>query len=144
VTVDPANAIAESNEANNSATRVVTVKGNKVQNGDFQQSSSGTSPDHWSSSGATSYDGNAAGAGAGGSWTSDPIAVLPATAYQLAVDIAGSGTAVVQQLSAAGVVLASVPLVPQLTTLAGAAQVRIVLTGGAGGATFDNVWMGEI
>jgi hypothetical protein len=50
----------------------------------------------------------------------------------------------VQQLSAAGVVLASVPLVPQLTTLAGAAQVRIVLTGGAGGATFDNVWMGEI
>jgi hypothetical protein len=120
------------------------VKGNKVQNGDFQQSSNGTSPDHWSSSGSTSYDGSTAGAGPGGSWTSAAIPVLPATAYDLAVDITGSGTAVVQQLSALGVVLASVPLVPTLTTVAGAAQVRIVLTGGLGGARFDNVWMGEI
>jgi hypothetical protein len=72
------------------------------------------------------------------------IAVLPGASYDLSLDIAGNGTAAVQQLSAAGVVLASTPLVPVLTTLAGTAQVRIVLTGGLGGATFDNVWMGEL
>lgn len=143
VTADPANAIPELEESNNAATRVVTVKGNKVKNGDFQQSSNGSSPDNWSSSGSTSYDGSAAGTAPGGSWTSDPIPVLPGAAYELALDRTGSGTAVVQQLSAAGVLLASAPLVPTLTTLAGAAQVRIVLTGGLGGATFDNVWMGE-
>ena len=71
------------------------------------------------------------------------IPVLPGASYDLSLDIAGNGTAAVQQLSAAGVVLASTPLVPALTTLAGTAQVRIVLTGGMGGATFDNVWMGE-
>ena len=69
--------------------------------------------------------------------------MLPGTTYELALDVTGNGTAAVQQLSAAGVVLASTPLVPALTTLAGTAQVRIVLTGGLGGATFDNVWMGE-
>jgi hypothetical protein len=142
VAADPANAIAELDESNNSTTRVVTVKGNKVQNGDFQESTNG-SPDHWSSSGSTSYDGSSAGAGPGGSWTSDAIDVLPGATYDLALEVAGNGTAAVQQLSAAGVVLASTPLVPALTTLAGAAQVRIVLTGGLGGATFDNVWMGE-
>jgi hypothetical protein len=64
--------------------------------------------------------------------------------YDLALDVTGTGTAVVQQLSSTGVVLASVPLTAALTTVAGATQVRIVLTGGLGGATFDNVWMGEV
>jgi hypothetical protein len=143
VTVDPTNAIAEASEANNSASRVVTVKGNKVQNGDFQSSTNGQ-PDHWSSSGSTSYNGSSAAAGPGGSWTSAAIPVLPGASYDLAFDVTGAGAATVQQLSAAGVVLASTPLAPMLTTLAGATQVRIVLTGGLGGATFDNVWMGEL
>ena len=143
VTADPADAIAESNEVNNSASRTVTVKGNKVQNGDFQSSTNGQ-PDSWSSSGSTSYDGNAASAGPGGSWTSAPIAVDAGRRYELSLDLAGTGTAVVQQLSSTGAVLASVPLAAVLTPVAGATQVRVTLTGGLGGATFDNVWMGEI
>jgi hypothetical protein len=145
VTVDPLDAIAESNESNNSATRVVTVKGNKIQNGDFEDDENGDrSPDHWSRSGSTSSDGHSASAGSGGSWTSDPVAVQSGQSYELAVDVSGAGTVVVEQLSAAGALLASTPLAPTLTTLAGVTQVRIRLTGGLGGATFDNVWMGEL
>jgi hypothetical protein len=143
VAADPANAIAESDEGNNSASRTATVKGNKVQNGDFQASTNGQ-PDHWSGSGSTSYDGNSAQAGPGGSWTSAPIAVEPGRSYELSLDLTGTGTAVVQQLSSTGAVLASVPLVAALTPVAGATQVRIVLTGGLGGAGFDNVFMGEV
>jgi hypothetical protein len=36
-----------------------------------------------------------------------------------------------------------VPLAPALPTVAGATQVRIVLAGAVGGATFDNVGMWE-
>ena len=123
----------------------MTVKGNKVQNGDFQESSNGTTPDSWSGSGSTSYDGNSASAGPGGSWTSAAIPVEAGRTYDLSVDVAGSGSAVVQQLSALGGVLASAPLGATLTPLAGVTQVRIVLKGGLVGSTaFDNVWMGEI
>jgi hypothetical protein len=143
VTADPSNAIVESSETNNSASRTVTIKGNKVQNGDFQQSSNGA-PDHWSSAGSTSYDGNSASAGPGGSWTSAAIPVDAGQAYGLSVDVVGSGGAVVQQLSPLGSVLASAPLGATLTPLAGVTQVRIVLMGGLlGTTTFDNVWMGE-
>jgi hypothetical protein len=143
VTADPANAIAESDEANNSASRTVTVKGNKVQNGDFQASTNGQ-PDSWSSSGTTSYNGSSAQAGPGGSWTSAPIPIEAGRSYELSLDRTGAGAAVVQQLSSTGAVLASVPLAAALSPVAGATQVRIVLTGGLGGATFDNVWMGEV
>jgi hypothetical protein len=142
VTADPANSIAESSETNNALTRVVTVKGNKVQNGDFQESTNG-SPDSWSSSGSTSYDGNAASAGPGGSWNSAAIPVEAGRTYALSLDVTGPGRAVVQQLSAAGAVLASAPLTTTLTPLAGVTQVRIRLEGALGGATFDNVWMEE-
>ena len=142
VTADPANAIAESDEANNTAARTVTVRGNKVQNGDFQSSTNGQ-PDSWSNSGSTSYDGDSAQAGPGGSWTSAPIAVEAGRSYELSLDLTGAGTAVVQQLSSTGAVLASLPLGAALTPVAGATQVRIVLTGGLAGATFDNVWLWE-
>jgi hypothetical protein len=141
-TADPANAIAESSETNNSASRVATVKGNKVQNGDFQSSTNGQ-PDSWSSSGSTSYDGNSASAGPGGSWTSAAIPVEPGRSYTLDAAVAGAGTVAVRQFNAAGVLLASVPLAPILTTVTGATQVGIVLIGGVGGATFDNVGMWE-
>jgi CARDB protein len=141
VTADPANAIAESDEANNTASRTVTVKGNRVQNGDFQSSTNGA-PDSWSSSGSTSYDGSTARAGPGGSWTSAPITVEPGRTYGLAVDATG-GAAVVQQLSALGAIVASTPLAASLTSPAGVTQVRIRLEGGAAGGTFDNVWLWE-
>jgi hypothetical protein len=141
VTADPANAIAESDEANNTASRTVTVKGNKVQNGDFQASTNGA-PDSWSSSGSTSYDGSSAKAGPGGAWTSAPIAVEPGRTYGLAIDATGGAT-VVQQLSALGAVVTSGPLAAALTPAAGVTQVRIRLEGGLKGATFDNVWLWE-
>ena len=122
----------------------MTVKGNKVQNGDFQASTNGRAR-QLDGSGSTSYDGNAAKAGPGGSWTSDAdpgrggADVRPRRSTS-----SGAATAVVQQLSALGAVLASAPLGATLTPLAGVTQVRIVLKGGlAGVTTFDNVWMAE-
>src|SRR4030081_2219456 len=45
VTADPLNAIREFNESNNSASKVVTVRRNNVQNGDFQDTApAGTAP----------------------------------------------------------------------------------------------------
>jgi subtilisin family serine protease len=128
-------------------TLTVTVKGNKVKNGSFEESSNGSSPDGWTSSGSTSYDGQSASAGPGGSWTSEPVAVQPGSSYDLTAAVNGSGTVLVQQLSAAGVLLASVS-VPVVGSLAGAVltaaptatQLRIVLKGGlTGTTTFDDV-----
>ncbi|MEX2211028.1 MAG: CARDB domain-containing protein [Gaiellaceae bacterium] len=150
ISADSATAVAESNEGNNDGTLTVTVKGNKVSNGSFTASSNGSSPDSWSSSGQTSYDGNSASAGPGSSWSSDPVAVDPGTSYDLVVSAAGSmGTVLVEQLSATGLVLGSVSL-PALgtldtpiSTLSGTAQVRIVLLGGLTGTTFDDVGLFE-
>ncbi len=162
VTADPANAIAELSEVNNSASGTFVVRGNKVQNASFESSSTGTSPDGWSGSGATSYesggsDGDrSAGAGTGGTWTSSPIDVVAGTTYGVSVDASGAaGTMLVQQLSSGGTVLASTTTAVTgtlgafetanalLTAMEGATQVRIVLVGGLGKTTFDNVWLWE-
>jgi hypothetical protein len=148
VTADPKDTIREIDETNNSASRVVTVKGNKVQNGDFQQSANGTKPDNWSPSGSTSYpkasDGNrSASAGPGGSWTSDAIGVTSGAKYGLAVDVTGGGSVQIEQLSAVGSVIATVSNVTSFTALADVTQVRVKLVGGLTGITsFDNarVW----
>jgi hypothetical protein len=141
--VDPGGSVTEADEDNNTGTRQVDVRGNKVQNGDFETSSNGTSPDHWTSSGSTSYDGHAASAGPGGTWTSAPISVVPGARYGFELVKSGVGTAVVQQLSAAGVVLATAPPGP-LTTVLGATHVRVVLAAGlAGSTTFDDVRLWE-
>ena len=135
--------MAEVSESNNSASRQVEVRGNKVQNGDFEASANGTAPDHWQGSGSTSYDGHTAGAGPGGTWTSAPIAVTPGARYGFDLTLTGSGSALVQQLSPAGVVLASAPP-GLLTAVLGATQVRVVLAGGLGGlTTFDDVRLWE-
>jgi hypothetical protein len=100
---DPANTVAESNETNNRATRTVTIRGNKVTNGSFEQSS-GSSPTGWSSTQGTAYETNGAHAsdgtkavsatGNGGpstllnpAWTSAPVAVTPGQTYNLAVSL---------------------------------------------------------
>lgn len=102
-TADPNNTIAESNETNNQAQRTVTIKGNKVTNGSFEQSS-GTSPSSWSGSQGTSYSSTPTNAsdgthavsvtGNGGpatvldpSWTSAPVGVTPGQAYNLAMTV---------------------------------------------------------
>jgi hypothetical protein len=162
VTADPANALAELDEGNNAASRTVVVQGNKVKNGSFEESASGSSPDAWSSSGDTSYgQGGSDGersvtAGLGGTWTSDPIVVESGRSYGVSVDVAGAGgTLVVQQLSATGLVLTSLSEVLRQTTggfltattsfaaADGVAAVRIRVVGGLGSATFDNVRLWE-
>ncbi len=146
VTADPANAIEESEEGNNTASRTVVVRGNQVQNGSFEASSTGTSPDNWSSSGETAYvDGGSDGqksvtAGLTGVWLSDEIAVDAGKTYGLAVEVGGAGGSVsLQQLSGTGAVLST--LTGDLITIAdGVTHVRVRLSGGLGGvATFDDV-----
>jgi serine protease AprX len=162
VVVDPANAIAETDEANNTASATFEVKGNKLQNGSFEASSDGSSPDGWSGEGATSYDAGGSdgersvGAALGGSWTSEPVPVDAGTSYELSAQVAGAGGLLaVQQLSAAGTVVAvstqQLLATPDfgiagltVTAAAGAAQVRVVLVGAATGVTrFDDVQLIE-
>ncbi len=161
VTADPANAIAELDETNNSASRTVTVRGNQVQNGSFESSSTGSSPDNWSSSGTTTYsDGGSDGSksvtatGTLSSWTSDPIAVEAGATYGVSVDVAGAGgTLSIEQLSATGALLATVDVllvstgdgvfqtVSDAVTIAdGVTEVRVKLSGALlGTTTFDDV-----
>ena len=145
--VDPGDAIAESDETNNAGTRTVEVKGNKVANGDFEASSTGTSPDGWSSSGSTSYDGHSVSAGPGGAWTSDPIAV--AAGMRLGFSAAATGTLpaiTLDQLGPTGSLVGSLPLdlSDTLTIAEGVSAVRVRLAGGLlGTTTFDDVRLWE-
>jgi len=147
IVADAAGAVTEADETNNVGTLRVTVRGNKVQNSSFEQSSNGSSPDGWTSSGSgTSYDGHSASAGPTGTWTSDPIAVVPGGSYDLVVASTGAaGTVVLQHLSGAGTLLSTVSL-PVLGSLdqtvnvpAGASHVRIVLQGGLTATSFRDV-----
>ncbi len=161
VTADPADVVIESDETNNSASRTVTVRGNRVQNGSFESSSNGSSPDGWSSAGGTSYDkggsdgSRSVSAGPGGSWTSASFPVAPGEQLDLAVDVSGAAGAVLvaEQLSALGSVVAStsLPLAGGLVQTAtgtvsvgaGVSSLRIRLVGSALGTTsFDAVWAG--
>jgi immune inhibitor A len=109
-TADRPDAIVEANEANNAATLTVTVRGNRVTNGSFEQSNTaGTGPEGWSSSngsaGTTSWsdsgtDGSkgASATGNGGSaatgspsWTSDNVAVVPGEVLDLSVGVSSVG-----------------------------------------------------
>jgi hypothetical protein len=101
---DPSNTVAESNENNNQAQRTITVRGNKVTNGSFEQSSNGTAPTGWSGSQSTGYDTGGPNASDGtrsvsatgnGSpanvlnptWTSAPINVDVGQTYDLAMTV---------------------------------------------------------
>ncbi len=105
-TVDPGDVIAEEDETNNSSTSTLTIRGNKVTNGSFEQSANGTSPDGWSSSSqGTSYDTTGAHATDGTSaisiagtplglspaWSSAPITVDPGQTYNLSAKVASLG-----------------------------------------------------
>ena len=100
---DPANTVAEMNETNNRGTRAVTIRGNKVTNGSFEQSS-GSAPAGWSGTQGTAYDTSGAHAsdgtksvsatGNGGpatllnpAWTSAPIPVTAGQTYNLAMTV---------------------------------------------------------
>jgi hypothetical protein len=105
VTADGPGAITESNETNNSGEFSFVVRGNRIENGSFESSSSG-SPDAWtgSSTGAgtaayasggsdgersVSLTGNGGNALVSGSptWTSDAVAVTPGETLELTADV---------------------------------------------------------
>jgi hypothetical protein len=188
VTADSVGVVAESDEENNSADFTFTVRGNRIENGSFEDSSSGTSPDSWSSSstaaGTASWsaggsDGthSASLTGNGGnalvhgspSWTSNPVAVTPGEALELAASVRTNGvssapTAGLIYLGPAGEVLQTVRLLTAplatdgfaslsevVTIPAGVAQVKVVLAGFAatdvatrGTVTFDEVGLFEL
>jgi PKD repeat protein len=134
-TADAALAVTESNENNNTSSLPVTVQGNKVKNGSFEQSNSGSGPDGWSGSStgagnaswsdggsdgsksaATSGNGGNAATSGSPSWTSDPIAVAPGEVLTLTVsvqslDASSAASAGLVYLGAAGNVLSTVNLI---------------------------------
>lgn len=136
VDADSGDAVAESNEANNRGTLPVSVRGNKVRNGDFEQSTAdGSSPAAWTgsstSAGSTTYGaggadgsraagmqgtgGNAALAGAP-TWTSAPIAVTAGETLTLQLSVTSSqatsaATAGLAYLGPAGELLNTVSLI---------------------------------
>lgn len=151
-TADKPGLIVESNETNNTATRTVTVRGNKVENGSFEQSSSGSGPDAWtgSSTGAGSATWSEGGddgsrsvsiTGTGGSvalsgapsWTSAPIAVAPGQILDFAVAVRSTATssaasAGLVYLDAAGQVLQTATLITAPLTTSGFSTLQETVT----------------
>lgn len=142
VSADPDGLIAERDETNNTAKRLITIKGNKVSNGSFEQQSSG-SPTGWTGSGGTSYDtsgsnavdGKAAVAvladvvtGESGEWVSGIIEVTAGTVYDLAMTV----TAVNAPTAAPSL---QVSLLGPTGTVTGALTALAAPAGGTAGAT---------
>jgi len=137
VTADRNNAVRESNETNNTATLTVTIKGNKVTNGSFEQANaSGTAPAGWSgaSTAAGTASWNAAGSvsftGTGGSvllsgsptWTSAPVTPGEQLLLMASVSSIGASSGATVSLAyfdAAGHVLGTVPVLSVPLTTSG-------------------------
>ena len=150
-------AVSESNEGNNTSSLTVTVQGNKVQNGSFEQSdSAGSGPEGWSgsSTGAgsagwsdsggesgksvtlTGNGGNAAVAGTP-SWTSAAVPVAPGETLAFVASVeslnaSSAATAGLVYLGAAGQVLSSVNLLTSPLTTTGFAKLEQTVTIPAG------------
>jgi CARDB len=156
-TADAGLAVTESNDNNNTSSLQVTVQGNKVKNGSFEQpNSSGYGPEGWSgsstgagsaswsdggsdgskSAGATGNGGNAAGSGSP-SWTSDPITVTAGEVLTFSVSISSlnassAPTAGLVYLGAAGNVLSTVNLITAPLTTSGFTKLQQAVTIPAG------------
>lgn len=155
-TADSAAVIDESNEDDNAATLAVTVRGNHVTNGSFDQTGPTGQPSAWTPAGtgagtATGPDGSpavsiAAAIGAGSSsWTSDAFPVQAGLPLTVAASVRATGLSVPASVSlafadAGGNVLATttalasaltgssfVPLEATVTAPAGAVAARVVL-----------------
>ncbi len=152
VTVDPQNAIRESDETNNAGTATFFIKGNKVQNSSFEQTSTSnpSQPANWTPSGTgTRYDvsgghaadgfaaaGIVAGAvpGQAGKWTSDAIAVVAGAYYDVNATALTGGAAAHPQIvvtavgtvnGVTGPLLTLTQLVPKNTVTELVGQVHI-------------------
>ena len=156
-TADAGLTVSESNENNNTSALAVSVQGNKVKNGSFEQSNASSSgPEGWSgestgagsaswseggsdgskSAGASGNGGNAAVSGAP-SWTSDAIPVSPGEVLTLVLSVeaqaaSSAATAGLVYLGAAGQVLNSVTLLTAPLTTSGFAKLEQVVTIPAG------------
>jgi CARDB protein len=133
VTADQAGAVDEWSEANNVSQLTVTVQGNKVTNGDFEQQSTSGEPAAWSGqstgagtasststggtdgSNAAQMQGNGGNAAASGSptWTSAPVSVQAGEVYDVTAAVKANGLSSAPSLSllylgAAGQVLNTV------------------------------------
>jgi hypothetical protein len=133
VTVDPLNTIRESDETNNAATGSFFVRGNKVSNPSFETASTTapSQPANWTPSGTgTTYDvtgGHAAdgfaaagivtGAlpGQAGKWSSDAIAVVAGTYYDVSATVLTGGTAAHPQIVVTAAGAANGVVAPLLT-----------------------------
>jgi Ca2+-binding RTX toxin-like protein len=166
VEADPANTIAELDEANNSARTTVTVTPNKVKNGTFDASATGTAPDNWTASSSTSTAYTLVGegdwfvsAGSSSFWlTPEPICVEPGMTYGVGVlHQGGMATFSVKQYSSTGRGVATksfvLPAVPAQTAFSNtvtidskAAYATIMLIGGVSGVAtaFENVQLWEL
>lgn len=171
-TVDPANAIAESNEADNAITRLIKVRGNKVTNGSYEESADRTHPDGWSTGGAR-YDSSGTHASDGtdaiglpgglltaASVTSAPIPVDGGATYSFAGSVvSGKAPAVsVTFLDATGAAVGSVVkpattlfdeagtdvATGKLTVPAGATQVRLTLAAPTSLTGGETTWLDDV
>jgi immune inhibitor A len=158
-TADKPAAIAEENEANNAAQRTVTVKGNKVANGDFEQQSTGGQPDGWtaqstsagtassSSTGGTDGSHAAQAQGTGGNaalagsptWTSAPIDLTGGQAYDLTAAIKATGlssapSVALTYLNATGAVLSTVTVLTAPLSTSGFTTLEKTVTAPLGAA----------
>ncbi len=152
-TADRTGLVGESNETNNASTLSVTIQGNKVKNGSFEQSSSsGSGPDAWSGSntnaGSTSWSNSGSDGsksvsitGTGGSvllsgapsWTSDAISVVAGQSLNFSVSVKSTGassaaSAGLVYLGAAGQVLNTITLVTAPVTTAGFSKLERLIT----------------
>src|ERR671922_532698 len=118
-TADRTGLVAEEVEGNNSATRTVTVQGNKVTNGDFEQQTAAGEPAAWSGqstgageasssstggadgSHAAQVQGNGGNAAASGSptWTSAPFGVQAGKVYDVNASVKAAGLSSAPSLS---------------------------------------------
>lgn len=156
-TADAAGVVDELFEANNTGTLAVTVKGNRVTNGSFEQpDTAGAGPEGWQASstgaGTTGWsDGGAEGSkgatisGTGGSvalagaptWTSAPIEVAPGETLTLSLDVSAAGLSSAPSVSlaylgATGQVLDTVGILGLPTSTSGFATLRQAITVPAG------------
>jgi hypothetical protein len=154
---DVGGAVRESDEGNNSGLLSVTVQGNRVVNGSFEQSTaSGTAPAAWTgsdtSAGTTSWSSDGTGGsravritGTSGSvalggvpsWTSSPITVAPGEVLDVVASVKTTGTSSapavgVAYLGATGQVLDTVRLATAPVATTGFVDLGQTLTVPAG------------
>lgn len=167
-TADKTDSVVEDSDANNAGTLTVTVQGNKVKNGAFEQtSSSGSGPEAWSGSdtgaGSTStsggggtdgsqavtISGNGGNALVAGSpaWTSDPIVVNASEVLDVVASVKANGLSSAAgvglvYLGAAGEVLNTVSVLTAPLTTSGFAQLEQMVTIPAGVAQIRVVLTG--